>query len=289
MNRMNWWRRVIRIWVFLGVMLAGLGAPTVSMSDETATRLTLALRQATLLHSMNAAACFAMGGIDADRQRAIAVELVDSYSTALTAFRDGHDWLGLSGTRDPGDLAAIDDAAAAWHTYRPAVEQIVAGDLHAVVMRQVMRDASPTADRANRLATYFVETAFPTDLDAAQRAAAVLASQYRMLTQRALTEMCFVLFDLGSDTMRDRLGLTMGAIDASITQLTQGDTRTAPPPTDRVARNMRTAQVFWDKMRETIDAVRHDTPLDPADVRKLLKFNRAVLKQLDQAVAGYFG
>lgn len=273
--------------VIVVTVLAGL--PGVSVAQDTVPRITLALRQATLVHSMNAAACFSIGGIDADQQRARAVELADTYDTSLAAFRDGHDWLGLAPTSDPDDLDAIALAHTHWRAYRPAVDQIIAGDLHSVVMGQIMRDTGPTANDANRLAIHFLEAAPLDGISDAQRAAGQLAAEYRMLTQRALTEMCFVHFGLGRHMMRRRLGMTMDAIEASITQLKFGNARVALPPTPRVERNLRTAQLFWDKMRVTIDAVRYQDPIEDEAVVKMLKLNKSVLKQLDQAVAGYFG
>ncbi|WP_299692421.1 hypothetical protein [uncultured Tateyamaria sp.] len=276
---------------FVFTLLLCLPLVSAARADEpdTSTRLTLALRQATLVQSMRASTCFAMGGIDQDRQGALALEHADSYGTTLAALRDGHDWLGLSPARNADDVAAVATAETVWRDFRPAVDQIIAGDLHSVVMRQIMRDADPTVDSATRLSGHFFDTL---DMPASGphiRQAAQLAAHYRMLTQRALGEMCFVLFDLGGAPMRSRLLETLSDIDQSFALLSEGGTDIAPPPSARVSRNLRTAHLFWSKMRPTIVAVQSDTMPDALTVQKMLKLNKSVLKQLDQAVDGYIG
>ena len=256
-------------------------------TGDRVARVTLSLRQATLIQSMSAAACFAMGGIDPGRLGAQAMEHADTYSTTLTALRDGHEWMGLESTQEPRDLTAIAVSAAEWRGYRPAIDQIIAGDLHSVVMRQIIRDTGPTVAAANHLSSHFLHTLELPGAATELRAAAQLAAHSRMLTQRALVEMCFVLFDIGGAGMRARLVGTMDEITDSFARLGAGDPQIAEPPTARVSRNLRTAQLFWSKMAPTINATTSDTPPDALAVQKMLKLNRSVLKQLDQAVAGY--
>lgn len=255
---------------------------------DTAKRVTLALRQATLVQSMGGAACFAMAGLDADRNATLALEHADSYNTTLVGLRDGHDWLGLEPVRDPQHLTAIAATQNIWQGFRPAIYQLIAGDMHSAVMRQIMRDTDGTVDASNALATHFLATLDVAGLGAGTQQAAQRAAATRMLTQRALREMCFVLYDLGGTDMRNRFAATLDEIDAAFAMVSNGSGEVAPPPNARVARNLRTAQLFWGKMRPTLDAVLGPSPPDAMAVQKMLKLNRSVIKQLDQAVEGYF-
>ena len=274
---------------FAMILTFVLVVPPAAHASDATKRITLALRQATLVQSMGAAACFAMGGIDTSRKAAQALEHADTYDTTLIALRDGHDWLGLMPVNDARDLAAIATATETWRGFRPAVYQIVAGDLHSVVMRQLMQDTDSTVDSSNALAHHFLETLDLQKVAADQQAAAQLAAHTRMLTQRALREMCLILFDLGGAEMPMQLDSTLAEIDAAFKTVSAGAAGVAPPNNARVARNLRTAELFWSKMRPTLEGARdNDTP-DPIAVQKMLKLNKSVLKQLDQAIEGYFG
>lgn len=252
---------------------------------DRAARVTLAARQAALLHSMSMSVCFSIGGLDAKRMASQALEQADTYDTVLHGLRDGQQWMNLLAEQNPVHLDAIAHTDDAWHRFEPAIRQLVAGDWHSVVMRQSVHQVGPTSDRANALAVHYL-TSFGADLiDAPGAAAMTLASRYRMLSQRALAEMCYIHFELGLPT--ERLRQTLQEMDAAQDILRAGGTGVAPPPNGRVARNLRTAVLFWGKMRPTLDQVAMGASVPEADLQKVLKFNRSVLKQLDQAVAGY--
>ncbi|WP_415920371.1 hypothetical protein [Tateyamaria sp. SN6-1] len=270
------------------MMLAcALPQVTFGASDDGA-RVALALRQATLVQGMSASACFAMGGVDAQRQGARALELSDTYRTTLGALRDGHDWLGLTPVSDASSLAAIETASHVWRGYVPSIRQIIAGDLHSVVMRHIMIETDLVTDSANSLAAHFLDNSADLKLSEDAARAAQAAASVRMLTQRALREGCYVRFALGGDEMRTQLVHTLRQIDTLFVRLAEGDAELAPPPDARVARNFRTAQLFWSKMRPTLDAMHAGEAVDDITVQKMLKLNTSVLKQMDQAVDGYF-
>ena len=81
----------------------------------------------------------------------------------------------------------------------------------------------------------------------------------------------------------------MEEADQTYALLTSGALDIVPAPSARVTRNMRTANLFWGKMRPTIDAVQDTQMPDAVAVQKMLKLNQSVMKQLNQAVAGYIG
>ena len=277
----------MRVWVIVGTLAFATLAAPLRAAEDGATRISLAIRQETALQSIGTSACFAMGGVDARRQGDAAIEQMDSYRTVLEGFREGHEWMGLAPTTDPEQLTAIAYAEEVWQAYEPAVHQILANDLHSVVVQQILADKSGTIVSAVALTSAFVRF-FGADVTGADMIGALrLAGHYRTLTQRALREMCFVYFDIGGQAKRDALRATLEELDATMQRLTNGDTGIVPPPNARIERNFRTANLFWDRMRPTIEAVLTDAPPSPDDIAKALKFNESVLKQLNQAVDGY--
>ncbi|MEO0936826.1 MAG: hypothetical protein AAFY38_01585 [Pseudomonadota bacterium] len=266
-------------------LVAVMAMGTLAQADARK-RVTLALSQPALVEAMGASACFAMGGIDAHRQSAAALEAVERFGTTLTAFAEGHEWMGLEPATRPDDLRLIHEAQAEWAAYAPAFHQTLAGDLHAVVMAQLLAGTKPTAARSTALAEHFI-TAAPDAVAADLIPALRMAANQRVLTQRALRQMCLVHIGLAGDPMRAALHQTLDRIAAAAAQLAEGDADISAPPDGRVARNLRTADLFWSKLRPTLDAVAAGAPTSDMDITKALKLNKSVQKQLTQAIDGY--
>ena len=273
----------------MSVLLPGLAR---AASDGTArrdadARVTLAIRQPMLIQTMTHAACFAMGGVNPALTRSTAIEEHDTFRTVLDAFRRGHEWLGVLPGARPEVLARVDATALRSRDYLAAILQIVHGDFHGTVMRQILDDNARITDASIALADLFIAEYADDGLSGRQLAALRLAGHFRMMTQRALTEMCLVHFGIGGARMAEILTRTLDEVESLYGVLSEGDADVAPPPNARIGRNFRTAKLFWDKMRPVLDRVAAGEDPAEADVQKVLKFNKSVLKQLNQAIEGY--
>ncbi|MEM6312323.1 MAG: hypothetical protein AAF754_20050 [Pseudomonadota bacterium] len=274
------------IWALL-IPGSVIGSDTDDHQKDRATRIDLALRQSTVIQSMTQSACFAMGGIDVDRSSNTALLELDTYATVLIGFREGHEWLGLLPETNPDMLFKIRTTNRVWDRYRPAIQQIVAQDRHSVVMDQILTLNAQVIEESNSLARHFLsefgEEVFSLEMISALH----LASHHRMLSQRAMKELCYIRFGLGGSGMRSRLQATLAEFSAAGLALVNGASGVQPPPNARIKRNYRTAALFWSKIQPTFDIVLADKIPGDAELISALKLNASVLKQLNQAVGGY--
>ena len=182
---------------------------------------------------------------------------------------------------------AIAEARQDWHDYGAAIRQLIHKDYHSVIMRQILARNQAALEGANRLSKRFIDAFGAEVFDPQLTAALELAGYHRMLSQRALKETCFVLAGIGGQPMREQLAATLQEFDSVLTRLQTGDAEIAPPPNARINRNFRTANLFWKKMRATMEAILAGQTPDETTLKKMIKFNASVLKQLNQAVEGY--
>lgn len=249
-------------------------------------KINVALKQSTLLESMTQTACFAMSGLQRRENRSEALDQIDSFGTALAGLREGHEWLGLRPETHPAALQGLGVADQSWTRFRPVIQQLVNGDNHSVVVQQLLSDSSPAQHITNALSQEMIK-AHGHDLSVRMQTGLFEAAAHRMRVQRSLSELCFVMNGIGGAQMADRLTQTLSQIDAGFTYLAEGNGTIPKAPNARVQRNLRTAALFWGKMRPNFDLALSGQGISEATLRKTLKFNKSVLKQLNQAVEGY--
>lgn len=276
--------------VFLVILCAfsgpGVAAGTEDASQAARQKLNISLKQATLLEGMTQTACFAMSGVKHAQSRGLALEQVDGYATALSGLRNGHEWLGLEPETDPEIRTMLDAADTEWARFRPVIEQIAHGDTHTVVVGQLLGLSGPTRVQADQMSVAIF--AAQTDLlPTHERQGLAQAAAHRMRTQRALKELWFLIHDIGGDAMPDILAATLAEIDAGFAGLSEGSAAFIEAPNARIKRNLRTAALFWSKMRPVMNAALAGETPDDAAIAGALKLNKSVLKQLNQAVEGY--
>lgn len=260
-------------------------------SSETARnaaqKINLSARQATLLETMTQSACFTMTGLDAKTARAQAVEHMDSYDTVLEGLLDGHEWLGLLPESDAATQQQIHDTTHVWQNYRPVIQQIVHGDYHTFVVRQLIEDRKRVRDRSDALARHMMDAYGGQRLDDDTRRGLIAAATQQRRSQQVFTELCFVLFDIGGTEMVEQLSHTLAAFDQGFDDLMEGGAGLPKPPNARIGRNFRTAKLFWSKMRPIFETALAGEAVSDMDLKKALKFNKSVLKQLNQATEAY--
>jgi hypothetical protein len=273
----------LKVLVILMMARGAAAAP----ADDAVTRIDLSMRQATLVQAMTSAACFSMAGIDAAASDARALEHLDSYATVLTGLRDGHDWLGLNPETRPDMLKALARTQSVWNTYRPAVQQLVAGDYHTVVMGQILRKNALVVEASNSLAQDYMKQLNADALSAELSGSLFFAAQHRMMSQRVMLEACYVLIGIGGEEKAVNMQQTLDEIDAGFTALMSGNDTVVPPPNMRVESNLSTAMLYWGRVKPLLEKIAQRSVIEDEEVLQLLKFNESVLKQLNQAVEAY--
>lgn len=273
------------LWLAGGMAAAGPPDPADARSRMQA--VNVALGQATLIEAMAQNACFAMRGTGADQARGAALEHLDRFDTALGGLRAGHEWLGLLPQTDPFVLHSLNGTETAWQRLRPAMQQVIHGDYHSVVLSQFLREQPSVLGAVQSFAKTLMD-AQGAALGAQERTGLGAASAQRMRTQRALHLLCLVRSDIGGDAMRAQLGDITAQIDAGFATLSSAGGDVQGAPNARVQRNLRTAALFWDKMRPVFTRTLAGEDVPDADLRKAVKLGDSVLKQMNQAVEGYF-
>ena len=277
--------RFISIAILFFFTLSGAGATT--SGTDLAARLKVAFQQGVLAQSMAKSACFAMTGISTRQNTMNARDDWDSFSTGLVALKDGHEWLGLAPESNPSLRASVDDLAGVWGNFGPAVQQILHEDYHSVVLGQILYNGDPVVDASIEVARDIAQQYGTGILPPEMVEALALAAYHRMLSQRAIKEMCFVLAEIGGDTMSYRLEFTLQEYADVLARLRSGDNNVAAPPNARIERSFRTADLFWSKMIPVFEKVIAGERPEDADIAKLLKFNTSVMKQLVAASDAY--
>ena len=266
--------------------------PTSAWSSDEAVRnqierIKLSLRQAALVETMTSAACLKMGGVDADTASNSALDDLDTYATVLTAFRSGHEWLGVLPENDPAMLTRLTALDRVWAQYHPAVEQLVAGDYHTVVVAQLLTENARISEASQTLAGAYIAHYGSDKINPDLGRSLEFAARHLMLSQRIIKEMCFVHFGIGGTAMPSALRQSIAAFDAGFADLSEGTKDVPSPPNARVTRNLRTAALFWKKMKAVADPLASGETVSTTDLQKALKMNKSVLKQLNQALESY--
>lgn len=283
--QVRWGLGIVVALLLASVAFSSASAGTDALRNKTQ-KLNISLKQATLLEGMAQTACFVMSGVDRNQVRTEALEYVDGFDTALTGLRAGHEWLGLLPEQNPDALAQLAQADAQWHGFKPVIQQIVYGDYHSVVVQQLLTGSAPARLQASALSAQMIAV-YGGALSEAERVGLVEASAHRMRTQRALTQLCFFLNKIGGAETKRSLQATLAEIEAGFTHLSDGTGPLLEAPNGRVKRNLRTAALFWKKISAEIETALASGSADPAVIRKALKLNKSVLKQLNQAVEAY--
>jgi len=281
---------------FRWLTLAVIGAATLMSASAWASsteernqieRIKLSLRQATLIQTMTSSACLTMGGFDTKSASNAALDDLDTFKTVLAAFHAGHEWLGLLPETDSAVLAQVSNVDAVWNRYRPAVEQLVAGDHHTVVISQLLSQTATISEASNALAAAFITHYGSRTVERDLGRALEEAARHMMLSQRVVKEICYAHFGLGGAGLPAELRRTIQTVDAGFTELSEGSARVPAPPNARVKRNLRTAALFWDKVKSVAEPLANGETVTKADLQKALKMNKSVLKQLNQALESY--
>lgn len=272
--------------VITALVLGGFARPA-HAADDSAVRISLSLRQAALIETITAATCFAMGGIDAQRQKSVALEGLERYGTVLTAFREGHKYLYLSPLPKTADASTLVWAEDTWQAYAPSLQQIIAGDLHTIVMRHVLTDREETVLTAIAVSSDVMKDHGNNVLASGALPALRLVGHLQLLTQRAVRQSCYVHFGLGGADLPQTLRATLNEITTIFARLSSEGDVGATLPNARIARNIKTAGMLWGRVAPAIALILDDPAIDHTAIAKMLKMNGSVLKQINQGIDGF--
>ncbi|WP_415922013.1 type IV pili methyl-accepting chemotaxis transducer N-terminal domain-containing protein [Tateyamaria sp. SN6-1] len=286
----------MRLLLVLFLLSCGpVAVPAAQADDQEAVqarqKINLSGRQRMLTQRMTAAACLVMINVDRENRILVAQGAHGDFERALHGLVHGDPELNLLPTQSATVRAALAEVDVVWRELGPAVLQLSAGDLHTVVIGQILAENLPALRLSNAAVGEFVKLYGSSDLDPALARAIDVAGRQRMLSQKMMKEACFVSAGLSPQENAAQLRETIQLFDASLQDLRQGDTDAgiAPPPTDAVAEQLETVAKAWVQYKSALNAVEPVVAIgDPRDqLAALAQQSDAILSAAHQAVLLY--
>jgi len=277
---------------FAGLVFALFCVPSLALAEEDVAysdlkRIKLSLQKEALVLKMTHAACYALGGLNPERKKDLALDLMANYGTTLDTFREGASSLGVLPETETEILNQVDALEEVWENYSRAMEQVVSGNHHALIVEQMLDSYSDLAVASNALAINFIEHYGGDALGEEIGQALQVSARHAMLSQRMVKEMCYVYFGVGGQTMAFHLRKTIEAVEAGFLTLIDGDETLSPPTNDRVEENLRMAQQLWMDVKKVAENLTKGASTNGDQIAAALEQNIKVLQHLQRAKEGY--
>lgn len=275
--------------LWFGIMQASPVLPNTATdqdrAQEAAVRINVAGRQRMLTQRMAKALCFAMSGVDTERQSEIAFLAANEFQNALDALTTGSDALGLAPEPSVDIRDALEEVRRLSQPLTASVMQIVSGDRHSVAVRLVIERNEPTLEQMDATVDKIVRAAGTLSGDSATTVN--LAGRQRMLTQRIAKDLCFAAIDVNRDASLPTLNKSVALFDTTLTQLINGDARAGllPPGTPRIAAHLDTVKAKWDEILPALEALPSAPDLGDAEMLRFAEDLDAILDEMNMAVA----
>lgn len=242
-----------------------------------------------LSQRMAAATCLAISGVDATARAEVAWMSHMDFSAALSGLRHGNENLQLPAEDDAGILSALDAVERTWSSVGPAVQQLSSGDLHTVVMSQLLDGNLPLLTLSNAAVSEIVDRYGKDVIDPTKAKTINMAGRQRMLSQKMMKEACFVASELELDANLSALEQTIDLFDRSLTQLREGDPvdGVMPPPNAEVARQLDLVATLWSTYRVGLSVVEPGSRSGSDALSDLAHQSDAILREMHKAVLLY--
>lgn len=253
-------------------------------------RVNMAAAQSYLIQMIAKSTCFTMAGHNVAENARQTEATVQIYAAQVGHLIRGHPALGFAAEEDAEILARFEANAAAWTTYQAAARQIVAGDLHAVPMAQVLNLAPVVLSNANAV---FEQISTVHRAQTFRRKALTntinMAGRQRMLIQRAAKAHCYIALDIDVQKMRQSLAASVTAFETALSALENGDfdLNIIDPPSLAVLAGVAEIRRAWDLYKlPLLRAIEGQRPT-PEEVREVERTNMPLLAMADALLLHY--
>ncbi len=294
MWRADWawgmWRKILVVSCFAVLFLAGAVHSQVQATTpdgSAANKIKLADRQRLLSEQMGRSICLVMGGIDAGSEADKARGSAELFQATMLALRTGDENMAILPERDAAVLAALDDVAVLFETYRAATFQVGAGDLHSVPVSQILRLGDPVLDLSDAVMTA-VQAVHASAKKPSVTSTVELARRQTILTQTLVKQLCFAALGIDRASMRTRLGATVMAFAAAQDALEKGDVANGIlRPTGPIAKKLTAVRALWTDLAAIADVVVRGEPLDDAGLKAVVELSNKILFKCKQVARSY--
>ena len=176
---------------------------------ETWARISLAGTQRMLAQQIARSTCYVMTGVKTSYFTTEATTAADAFERNIHALEHGSPEFGLSVEDDAGARQSLTDVYDVWTTFGPAARQVMAGDFHAVPVRQLIRLDGPITARLEA-SSMKIEDVHRDKLIARKQLASTInvASRQQMLIMKVAKLYCLIALDIDRDQMLAELDST---------------------------------------------------------------------------------
>lgn len=253
-------------------------------TKEISERINIAGRQRMLTQRMTKAACFAMAGIDQSHQRAIAEEATAEFSSNLAELLDGGD--RFSGSTNPEIRDALNEVYALSLPLTRAVNQIVAGDKHTIVVSQMLTQNLPTLLRMDQTVSMIEKSGAKGALPADVASTINQAGLQRMLSQRMSKDLCLSYIGLKTDDSRQEFKEGIEHFDRTLEGMFKGapDLGVLAAPTPAIESQLRVVSRYWAKVHGEMDRVAAGVKQELPTLLETAEKLDLILEEMDKVV-----
>ncbi|MEO0937029.1 MAG: type IV pili methyl-accepting chemotaxis transducer N-terminal domain-containing protein [Pseudomonadota bacterium] len=265
-----------------------VSAVAADQMDHSA-RINLAGRQRMLTQRMAKAVCFFMAGIEPGRQSDMAWLAENEFRTALGTLRDGEPTLGIGPATEPEVLAQLQEIDEMFQTYGAAVQQLIHGDWHTIVVAQLLA-LNPEVLAASHEAVQLMQaSAGDNGKDPAFAKTVNVAGRQRMLSQLMSKTFCFVKLGIDVAAQRERLEKAMSDFDTALKDLQTGSAALGliEPPNSLARSQLERVAQTWAEFRAPLDRAVRGDPITPDDIAIIAGLNERLLSESNTVVKMY--
>lgn len=246
-------------------------------------------RQRMLSQRMSAASCLAMAGVDAERRRTVASDAHAEFQRVLTALQHGDDEWGVAAETEEQVLSSLHTVGEVWNEVGPSILQLSVGDLHTVVLNQMVGGNVPLLQSSNAVVQDLVQLYGAGVIDAERAKTIDIAGRQRMLSQRMMKEACLLAVGVRIEQTADSLKSTMALFQTSLADLLHGNAGVGvlTPPNAEIKTQLQKVQGLWEAYQTGLSLIEADSEASRLTLGDLANQSDLLLAEMNLAVGLY--
>ncbi|KJZ20681.1 hypothetical protein TW80_07900 [Loktanella sp. S4079] len=277
--------------LLLGMQTPSIAEPTVS-AEEATRKVNIAGRQRMLSQRMAKAACLMAQDISFGTAFDQMTSAYNLFVASDDALRHGNEDMGLQAETFPRVLRSLGNIDEHWLRYRIVIEQSIDTGIINQDELQTLDDASLQVLKFMNMAVFQTARAYADvspDLPLGQTITVDVAGRQRMLTQRAVKEVCMMRIADDPQLYAARVAETVQLFDLSLNALMVGFDQAGviPAPTEAIANRLQDVKELWVPVKAIMDRAAAGEVLSDSDMALLASETEPLLRTMNDAVGLY--